>query len=152
MPINLGNIPAQGNAHVYTPTLTGATDNPVATYGTQVGTYQLLSGQRCRVDVTLTTTTMTKTTLTDLLQITLPFTAATRASQVWTGAGRVENGTAVANALRAEIASGASVVNFRNYAALATAGVQTTYQVANPGIGVLTNTITYNFSIEYEIA
>lgn len=146
-----GNFPPMFDLQAYTPTLIGSTENPVVTYGTQVGSF-ILFGDLCFVTFTITSTTMTKVTLTDLLAVTLPLAAATRTGQVWCGSGRVENATAVANGMRAEIASAASSVNFRNYAALATAGVQTTYAVANPGIGVLTNTITYNASIWYEVA
>lgn len=132
----------------YTPALSGATDNPVATYTTQVGKFAILGGL-CFFKFTLVTSTMTKTTLTDPLNINLPLTAATLAGDITTFSARIENATAVANAVMGEIVSAASVVRFRNYV-LATNSAVTTYAVTNPGIGVLTNVITFNGTGVYE--
>lgn len=147
---NPGNLSPFTGWQEYTPSLTGATNDPVATYGTRVG-YFCTVGPFCYFTFNITTTTMTKSTLTDALRITLPLPAVTLTNLVFFFPARVENGTAVANALRGEVASGLSYATFRNYAALATASAQTTYAVADPGIGVLTNTITYQGSGFYAI-
>lgn len=134
----------------YTPVLSGQTDNPVATYSVQIGRFTIV-GALCFFNFKLTTTTMTKTTLTDLVSISLPLPAATLANQVHNFIGRIENGAAVANMIFGEIASAASTAQFRNYA-LAASSAQMTWAATTPGIGVLTNTINYNGSGFYEYA
>lgn len=132
----------------YIPVLTGATDNPAPTFTTQVGRF-LIQGSILFFKFKLVSTTMTKTTLTDVVNISLPYVAATNTGEVTTFLGRVENATAVANMIIGEIASGANVATFRNYA-LAASSSQLTYAVTTPGIGVLTNTITFNGEGWYE--
>lgn len=134
----------------YTPVLSGTTDNPVPTFTTQVGRFTIF-GPMVLCKFKLVSTTMTKTTLTDLVQISLPMAAATNSGEVTDFLCRVENATAVANMIIGEIASGASVATLRNYA-LAASSSQMTYAVTTPGIGVLTNTITINGTAFYEYA
>ena len=134
----------------YLPILTGATDNPVVTTSAAIGRFHIL-GAALFLYFRLVSTTMTKTTLTDLVQLSLPVAAATVTGAVAQGSARVENGTAVANMSVFEIASAAQVMNFRNYA-LAASSSQLTYAVTTPGIGVLTNTITFNGEGFYEYA
>lgn len=143
------NIQSNG-WQTYLPVLTGQTDNPVVTYTTQLGRFALI-GNMCFFNITLVSSTMTKTTLTDLVSVSLPVPAATLVGMVQSGAARMENATAVANMTRYEIASGASSMQFRNYA-LAASSSQLTYAVTTPGIGVLTNVITIQVSGVYEYA
>ncbi|HNB00956.1 MAG TPA: hypothetical protein PLK61_04060 [Nitrosomonas sp.] len=146
---NPQNFPPYTGFQLYTPALTGATNDPVATYTTQFGKFAII-GPLVFFKFVLVTSTMTKSTLTDALRITLPLVSATNTGDVTVFKARVENATAVANALQGEIASNTAYATFRNYAALATAGVQTTYAATDPGIGVLTNTITFQGSGFYE--
>lgn len=132
----------------YTAVLSGATDNPVPTYTTQIGRYFIL-GAICFFKYKLVTSTMTKTTLTDLLNINLPIIANTNTGDVSTFIARVENATAVANMVYGEIASGSIVATYRNYA-LAASSSQSTYAATTPGIGVLTNTITFQGAGSFE--
>lgn len=124
----------------YLPVLTGQTDNPVLTATTQKGNF-FISGNQCAFDFTIVTTTITKTTTADTVFVSLPVAAATNTGMVQSFTARFENATAVANALRGEIASGASVATLRNYV-LATSSAAMTWAATDPGIGVLTNTIT----------
>src|SRR5258708_7045807 len=98
----------------YTPVLTGATDNPVPTFSTQVGRF-FMDGARCFFKFKLVSTTMTKTTLTDLVNVSLPIAAATNVGEVTVFPCRLENAAAVANMMLGEIASAASVFTLRNY-------------------------------------
>ncbi len=145
------NVTPMNGWSTYTPVLQGATDNPVATYGTKVGRYYIL-GNICFYQIFLTTTTMTKTTLTDVLRITLPIVSATVTGAVWQGLARVENTTPIPNPTYAEVASANAFVTARALAAAGNASLPLTYAVASPGIGVLTNTITYNLSGFYEFS
>ncbi len=148
--VNPNNIPAIQSWQTWVPTLQGPTDNPVATLSTQVGRFMLYASM-VFYQIKLVSTTMTKTTLTDLLGITLPLTAATVTGATWQGLGRCENTTPIPNPTYSEIASAGLVVNFRANAAAGNASLPMTYAVASPGIGVLTNTITFNASGFYEI-
>lgn len=134
----------------YSPIMQGATENPVVTFTTQLGRFLLL-GSVCLFNFTLVSSTMTKTTLTDVVRVTLPLAAQTLAGQVQQFVARVENATAVANMNLGEIASAAAFATFRNYT-LAASSSQLTYGVATPGIGVLTNAITLNGSGAYDYA
>lgn len=134
----------------YTPAYTGQTDSPVVTYTTQVGRYMVV-GNTCFFKAVLVSSTLTKTTLTDNFQVTLPFTAATTTGIQDIMAAQVENGTAVVNGLRGKIASGASVITFQNYASTTANASTITWGTATPGIGVLTNTITTVVEGSYEI-
>lgn len=142
------NLSLQRGWRNYTPVLTGATDNPVVTASTTIGRFLLL-GAVVLFNYKLVSTSMTKTTLTDVVNISLPIPAATLTGQVQTFLGRVENATAVANMILGEIASASQTATFRNYA-LAASSSQLTYAVTTPGLGVLTNTITFNGSGSYE--
>lgn len=150
MPINPNNDPAQFSWQVWVPTLQGPTDNPAATLSTQLGRFILLASMLF-YQIKLVSTTMTKSTLTDLLGITLPINAATVTGATWQGAGRVENTTPIPNPTYSEVASAGAVLNFRANAAAGNASLPLTYAVASPGIGVLTNTITFNATGFYEI-
>lgn len=145
---NYAMSPMPNGWAAYTPILSGSTDNPVATYTTQIGRFFVM-GALVFFKYKLVTSTMTKTTLTDLLNINVPIIAATNASDVATFIARVENATAVANMVYGELASNAIVATYRNYA-LAASSSQSTYAVTTPGIGVLTNTITFQGSGFYE--
>jgi hypothetical protein len=147
--LNPGNVlPGGGGWQSYTPAMTGATDNPVPTFSTQIGRFLILQNL-IFFKFKLVSTTMTKTTLTDNVQVTLPVTAATNTGEVTEGSGRVENGTAVANMMKWELASGAALLTYRNYTLAASSSVLT-YAVTTPGIGVLTNTITLTGTGFYE--
>src|SRR5882672_7906558 len=130
----------------YSPALKGASDDPVVTYGTRVGRYYTL-GKLCYVTVTLTATTMTKTTLTDVLGVSLPIAAANVAGAVQLLHARVENATAVALASIAETTANTALVAFRTLP-ISAASSLLTYGILS--IGVLTNTITIQFSGWYE--
>lgn len=140
-----------GQAQAYVPALVGTTDNPNPTYTTQFGRWFAI-GSIVFFRFVLITSTMTKTTLTDLLNITLPTPAATIANDINTFKARIENATAVANGIEGAIASGASVATFRTYGGLAVASAAITYGATAPGIGVLTNTITFTGEGYYEAA
>lgn len=148
MTFNVGNI-AQSVWQPYTPTLGGATDNPVPTYTTQVGRFMIL-GALLFYQIRLVTSTMTKTTLTDPVLISLPIVSATQTGAVWQGLARCENGTPIPNPTYSEVASASSNLTMRALAAAGNATLPLTYAVASPGIGVLTNTITTNCSGFYE--
>lgn len=135
------NFAAPGTMQSYTPTIIGATDNPVATYGTQIGQFVIFGGF-CFYNILLTTTTMTKTTLTDVLRLVLPLTVGGATNSVFSAPGRIENTTAIANAVHAEALTGTAYLTFRAIP-VTTASLPITYAVASPGIGVLTNTITF---------
>lgn len=150
MSINPNNFPAMFNWQGWSPTLSGPTDNPVATLSTQLGRFILLASL-LMYQIKLVSTTMTKTTLTDLLGITLPLNSATVVGATWQGLGRCENTTPIPNPTYSEVPSNSAVVNFRANAAAGNASLPMTYAVASPGIGVLTNTITFNASGFYEI-
>lgn len=139
-----GNATPMQNFIPYLPTLSGATENPVPTLSTQLGRFFVI-GAVCFFTYKLVSTTMTKATLTDVLNISLPLPALTDAGVVYKFPARVENATAVVNGVLGEIASGASVATVREIPNAA-ASVAMTYQVAAPGIGVLTNTITFEGS------
>lgn len=149
MTYNPNNIPAQLAWQAYTAMLSGATDNPVATFTTQVGRFMMLAAMMF-YQVKLVSSTMTKTTLTDPVLINLPIPAATVTGAIWQGAGRVENTTPIPNPTFSEIVSAASNLTFRALAAAGNASLPLTYAVASPGIGVLTNAITFNASGFYE--
>lgn len=149
MALTPNNLPPMFAWQAYTPSLTGATDNPVPTFSTQVGRFLALAGMMF-YQLRLISTTMTKSTLTDPVQITLPVAAATVTGAVWQGLGRCENTTPIPNPTYSEIASAASVATMRANAAAGNASLPLTYAVASPGIGVLTNTITFNASGFYE--
>lgn len=146
--LNPGNSTPQNGWQAYTPALQGATDNAVATLSTAIGRFALFQNI-CFLKIKMVSTTMTKTTLTDLVQVPIPLPAATLTSDNNQMSARVENGTAVANMNVFEIASAAVFGTFRNYA-LAASSSQLTYAVTTPGIGVLTNTITLIATGYYE--
>lgn len=125
----------------FTPSLTGATDDPVATYSKQLGQF-IIVNRMLHYRIYLITTTMTKTTTSDALRITLPIAAAGAATIIHVGSGRVENGTAVANGTQPYVTSGNSYLNVR-YIPGTSASADMTYAATAPGIGVLTNTITF---------
>lgn len=132
----------------YTPTLIGATDNPTPTYSVQSGRYMIV-GNICFFKIKLTTTTMTKTTLTDNIRVSLPVTAANVTSDLTKCAARVENATAVLNGAVGEIAPGTSYIQFRS-GTVAAATALITYALLS--LGVLTNTINFEASGFVEIA
>lgn len=131
----------------YVPVLQGASDNPVPVYGVQVGRYCQI-GKMVFFSVNITTTTMTKTTLTDALRISLPIAAANNAGQVNLCDARVENATAVLNGVQAEISAGNQYMQLRNLP-LAAASALLTYALLS--LGILSNTITFNITGRYEV-
>jgi hypothetical protein len=145
VPEGIGGVASVGPLS-YTPVLQGATDNPVPTYTTQQGRYWQM-GKICFVQIQVVTSTMTKTTLTDQVRLTLPLAAANVAGNLSQLTARVENGTAVQNAVVAETSANNAWVTFR-MAPPTTASIVTTYAVAS--IGILVNTITINVTGWYE--
>lgn len=131
----------------YTPVLQGATDDPVPTYATRVGRYTQ-SGGLVVFFFSFTTTTMTKTTLTDQVRITLPVTAKNTSNQIVQCNLRITNGTVVQNANLGLIQPNTGYIEAYQLP-LDVALTSFTYAVAT-GIGVLTNTITYQGSGFYE--
>lgn len=125
-------------ALTYTPALQGGTDNPAPTYTHQIGRYFLL-GKLCFVSIAITSSTMTKTTLTDNVRVSLPVAAANVSGHVSQLSARLENGTAVKVASVAETTANASYLQLRQMNAAA-ASALLTYGTAD--LGVLTNTIT----------
>lgn len=140
---DIGSIPL---VQTFTPALQGASDNPTVTYGTRIGRYYTI-GKLCFVQIVLTSTTMTKTTLTDAVRVSLPIAAANISNAVNTLHGRVENSTAVIVASVAETTPNASYLQFRQLNAAAASALQT---YALLSLGVLTNTVTVSVSGFYE--
>lgn len=136
-------------APLTTALLQGQTDNAAPTLATNVYRYMVLNGILF-FNYLLVSSTMTKTTTTDQVRVALPLVAGGVAGQVWTGHSRVENGTAVANMIVGEITTAQAYIIFRNYTLAATSGTMT-WATTTPGIGVLTNTITFNGTGWYEI-
>lgn len=130
----------------YTPVLQGATDNPVVTYTTQQGRWWQL-GKIAFVQAQIVASSMTKTTLTDQVRMTLPLSAVNVAGNLSQIAARVENGTAVQNAMVAETTANTGYVIFRM---LPTAAATVVLTYALTSLGVLTNTITLNITGWYE--
>lgn len=126
----------------WTPVLLGATNNPVVTYGTQVGRWYIV-GKLCFISINIVSTTMTKSTLTDQIRIDLPFTSANRANQIARLSGSMVNGTPVknGNSLRIIPNTGYATVY---QTTLTSTDAALTYALTD--IGVLTNTITFEFS------
>lgn len=144
---NAANLSAPWQS--FTPALIGATDNPAATYSTQTGRFKIEKGM-VFFEIELVTTTMTKTTTADQLRISLPIAAGGPAGTDYQGAARVENGTAVANGTQCIVTSGDSFAVVRYIPATA-ASSNMTYAATAPGIGVLTNTITFLLTGSYQI-
>ncbi len=130
----------------YTPTITGTSDNPTATYSTQIGRYFTI-GKLCYVEVVIVTTTMTKSTLTDAVQIQLPVAAANVSGAVQHLTARVENATAVLVGSLGYTTPNSTAAQVRQIVPTA-ASVIVTYAVLS--LGVLTNTCTFILSGLYE--
>lgn len=137
----------------YTPVFTGQTDAMGGAYTTQFGKFLLL-GALCFFKFSLVTSgTVTKTTLTDNFQMTLPLASATNAG---TSVNEmfpcvVQNATCVNNAYAGQIASNVSVAIFKNYV-IGTVATTLTWAATANGIGVLSNVITGYGSGSYEYA
>ena len=136
----------------YTPVLSGQTDAMGGAYATQFGKFCVI-GSTCFFKFALVTSgTVTKTTLTDNFQVSLPLTAANN-----TGgnneyfAARVQNATCVNNAYAGVVVNNTSVANFYNYV-IGTVAANLTWAATGNGIGVLSNVITAVGSGSYEIA
>lgn len=139
---------SQGASASFTPALKGATQDPSSvTYSTQMGQY-IVIGKLCWFTVKLVTTSITKSTLTDALRISLPFTAVNNGSQTVQCSGRMENGTPVQNANTAYIAPNTAYLTMGQLTATV-ARADITYALLS--LGVLTNTITFEASGIYEI-
>jgi hypothetical protein len=145
MPEGIGGVSTIGPLS-YTPVLQGATDNPVPTYTTQQGRWWQF-GRIVFLQAQVVVSTMTKTTLTDQVRLTIPVPAANVSGNISQLAARVENGTAVQNAMVAETTPNASYVVFRM---LPTAAASVTLTYALTSLGILTNTLTINLSGWYE--
>lgn len=145
-----GNATPQAGGWLnYVPTLTGTTDNPVLTTSVQLGRFMLYNNI-CALHYVLTITGYTKTTTTDVVQCTIPVTAATLTNSVQRILTRLEDTTgAVANYPIGEIASGALVHTYRNYQ-YTTASVQALYKTNTNGIGTTGDTITFQGHGYYE--
>jgi hypothetical protein len=137
-----------GAPGTWSPALQGATDNPTVTYTTQVGKYVLM-GKLCRFALTIITSTMSKTTLTDAVRITLPFAAVTASGLIQVVNGIATNGTPVQNANMAYINSSNSYLTLAQLG-LTVAQADITYALTS--LGILTNTVTVKASGIYEVA
>lgn len=135
-----GSIPLAPSFQAYTPSFTGATDNPTATYTTQVGRFYLV-GNLCFFKYNVVTSTMTKTTTSDNFQVSLPLPAATNTNDIVNFAAKLTNATAVAQGILGEIASANQFATFRIYQ-ITGAATTITWATTTPGIGVITNTVT----------
>ncbi len=145
----LYNPPLPGASVSFTPALQGATDNPsAATYSTQVGRYYRL-GKMCFFWVKLVTTSITKTTLTDAVRISLPFTAVNNANQISRINAMASNSTPVQNANAGYISPNTAYITLAQVP-FTTAPFDITYELTS--LGVLTNTITAELSGMYEVA
>lgn len=133
----------------YTPILKGASDDPSpVTYSVQVGKYMKIN-KLCWFKVILTTTSITKSTLTDNLRVSLPFTAATQTGDETLVSARVENGTPVVNGTSGRILSNTAYCEFISLPVGAASAV-VTYALLS--LGVLTNTISFRASGFFETA
>jgi hypothetical protein len=130
----------------WTPALQGASDNPVPTYTTQQGRYWAF-GKIVFVQAQITSTSMTKTTTTDQVRLSLPIAAANIAGHLSQLVARLENGTAVQNAVIAETTPNAAFLVFRMVPSTS-ASALLTYGVTS--LGVLVNTVNLNVSGWYE--
>lgn len=147
--LGLGTLATQsGSWQSYSPILKGATEDPTpVTYVTQIGRYCQL-GSLVAFKVTLSTSSVTKSTLTDSLRISLPLAAANNSGEITTISARIENATAVLNGTAGEIVANTSYIQFRNVP-LVSASALLTYGLFS--LGVLTNAITFRASGIYEI-
>lgn len=147
------NITLNEGWQAYTPILTGQTDAMGGSYTTQIGKFYLL-GSMCFFKFALVTSgTVTKTTLTDNFQVTLPMLSATNAGTSiaeYFGC-KVQNATTVNNSLIGNIASNVQVATFQSYV-IGTAQATLTWAATGNGIGVLSNVITAVGSGAYEYA
>lgn len=152
-PIAANILPANGQWQSYTPILAGQTDNPTATYTTQIGKFCLVGGVCFFKFALVTSGTTTKTTTTDNFQVTLPLLSATNAgtSVAEQFAARVENATCVNNAQVGVIASNVQFATFQAYV-IGTDAVTITWATTGAGIGVLSHVITAIGSGAYEYA
>lgn len=141
--------PLQQASLSFTPALQGATDNPSPTYSVQVGRY-IRFGKICFFTIHIVTTTMTKTTTADAIRISLPFTAKNTTNALWRIEARATNGTPVINANTARIDPNTAYLTLAQLP-LTAALADVTYEAVT-GIGVLTNTITFQASGLYEVA
>jgi hypothetical protein len=130
----------------WTPALQGATDNPAPTYTTQQGRWWAF-GKAVFVQAQIVTSTMTKTTTTDQVRLSLPLAAANIAGHLSQLVARLENGTAVQNAVIAETTPNAAYLVFRMVPPTSSSSLLT-YAVTS--LGVLVNTVTLNVSGWYE--
>lgn len=132
----------------YTPVLQGATDNPTATYSVQVGRY-IIIGKIGIAKFRITTTTMTKTTTSDVVRVSLPFTSANNTNDRTVFTARVENGTAVHNGIQGRVDANTAYATFM-YIPSAASSENLTY--ASGSLGTLTNTINIEGMVIVEIA
>lgn len=138
---------AMSNWTTYTPILKGSSDDPSpVTYSVQIGRY-LKIGKMCIAMVNLTTTSITKSTLTDNLRVSLPFTSANNVNSVYISSAAIENSTAVVNGSLLQISANTAYVEFKS-APVAAATAFLTYGLTS--LGVLSNTITFKFTCMYE--
>jgi hypothetical protein len=147
----LANSPVnpQTGFQSWAPALGGNTDQPAVTYTTRVGRYLIMAGMLF-FKFTIVSSTMTKTTTSDAVTVSLPINAANNASEVTTFIGRIENATVVNTGILGQIAASQNYVTFRDYG-IAVTSANVTYASTGNGIGVLTNTITFEGSGFYEI-
>lgn len=137
-----------GQWQAYTPVLQGATDNPVATYTTQLGWFRVVQNNSCEFNFNIVTSTMTKTTTADAVLVSLPLQASALIPGTCLFTAAIFNATPVVNANQGLINASAIVANFRQLS-LSTGPVAMTYAVTR--LGVLTNVITFQGSGRYQL-
>lgn len=134
----------------WTPIIKGASDDPASvSYANRVATYYMV-GNMCLFNFSFQTTTMTKSTLTDQVRISLPFTSKNTSGNVVACSLRISNATPVVNANYGLIQPNVAYIE-ASQVPLVAAVANFTYALVT-GIGVLTNTITYQGSGWYEVA
>ncbi len=132
---------------LWTPALLGATNNPVPTYTTQFGYYYLI-GEMLFFTGNIVTSTMTKTTLTDEIRISLPFTSFDQTSELYRHQLMLKNSTPVKDGNVGRITPNTSYLTvYQN--SLTGGDAALTYGLLD--LGVLTNTITIEFSGFYRL-
>lgn len=141
-----------GPPQVYTPILAGQTDNPTATYTTQLGYFYSLGNMTFVSFDLVTSGTTTKTTTTDNFQVSLPLPSVTQAGHFDTLVCDTENATPIQYGSVGVIGSAASTVLIQGWTGTAPALnlSQMTWATASPGIGALSHVLTAKCSGWYQ--
>lgn len=132
----------------YIPLLMGTTDQPSAVaYVTQLGRFRMVN-RVVQFKYKLVTSSIVKSTLTDLLLVSLPMPAAASDGTPFNFSARVENSLPVLNANQGEIVAGQSYAQMRSIPQ-STASALLTYALLS--LGSLVGTITFTGAGHYEI-